>query len=88
MKKSIFFETLNFLGGKRKGNSFSFVKNNLCIRHIDSGIKYTVEKVILSDDKKPYIYAYRYYGPEEKNSKVKRFYIKIGDSDFAKYEPV
>ena len=88
MRKKIFFETLNFLGGKRKGQSFSFVKNNLCIKHKESGIKYTVEKVMLSDDNKPYIYAYRYYGPEEANSNVKRFYIKIGNLDFAKYEPV
>ena len=77
------------LGGKRKGNSFSFLSNSLYIKHKKSGIKYTILKVIVKKkNKKPYIYAYRYYSPKKKNNKARKFFIEISPKNFSKYEPV
>jgi len=80
--KKRLFETLCALGGKKKDSCIDFIKDDLLIRHIDSGVKYTVKKVNL--DEEPCVIAYRYYGPGMR----KKIFIKIVSDDFKKYEPV
>jgi len=80
--KKRLFETLCALGGKKKDSCIDFIKDDLLIRHIDSGVKYTVKKVNL--DEEPCVIAYRYYGPGMR----KKIFIKIVSDDFKNYEPV
>ena len=80
--KKKLFETLCALGGKKKDSCVDFIKNDLLIKHVDSGVKYTVQKVDLADE--PCVVAYRYYGP----GMEKKIFIKITSDDFKKYEPV
>ena len=77
-------EKLINLGGSKKGDSISYVKSGLVIRHKESGVKYTVDEVVIPEDGKSYVRAYRYYGPDND----KQFFVKITEKDYKKYEPV
>ena len=81
----IYIESLLALGGKKDKNQIKYVADNLLIRDKKSKVEYTVKKVIIGDDGKPYVVWYRYYGPEQNNKKV---FLKINPEDFNKYEPV
>ena len=82
--KELLFETLECLGGKKKGNCIEFLEPDLLIKHKECGVKYTIEKIGISKKtKKPLVVAYRYYGPSNK-----KYYIKIQVKDFGNYTPV
>lgn len=77
-------EKLISLGGSKKGDTVSYVSAGLVIRHKESGVKYTVDEVIIPENEISYVRAYRYYGPDND----KQFFIKIAEKDYKKYEPV
>jgi len=62
-------------------NLFS-IKSDLVIRHKDSRIEYTIEKVDLSDVKNPTIFAFR-YTPD----RIKK-HITINKKEFKEYENI
>jgi hypothetical protein len=69
---------------KKKGKIINMLSNSLLIRHKPTKIEYTIQKVIINDNK-PLIVAYRYYSKPDNGKKV---YIKIPMCDFKKYEAV
>ena len=89
MKSNIYFESIlklaESLGGKKKGDAIEFVRAGLLIRDKKTKHEYTVEKVTLaSEDGKPRLKCYRYYGPNND----KRAYLILDESDFDSYERV
>ena len=87
LSNNVYIESLLALGGKKKANTIDYIADQLVIRHKDSRIEYTVQKVFLDDNGKPSVLCYRYYMPDKRNHE-KKVYIKITPDDFKKYEPV
>tara|TARA_R110002153_G_scaffold119238_3_gene264222 strand:+ start:1626 stop:1868 length:243 start_codon:yes stop_codon:yes gene_type:complete len=78
-------ENLNSGIGKEKGKIINYLAPSLYIKHKNSGLKYTIKKIIASEGK-PIIIAYRYYSkPDDVNKKV---FIEIEEKDFKDYEAV
>lgn len=76
-------ETLMTMGAKAVDKSLNFVKDSLLIRHKDSGVKYTVKGVDMTQPKNPVVHAYRYVEGGEDT-----FDIQITKESFKDYEPV
>jgi len=68
----------------RKGKIINLLSNSLLIRHKPTKIEYTVQKIVIKDNK-PLIVAYRYYS---KPGTEKKVFIKIPMCDFKEYESV
>jgi len=83
-QSNIYIESLLKIGGKKKGNAIQFISAGLMIRDIGSKHEYTVEEITFSQDGKPHIKCYRYYGPQSD----KKAYLTLDESDFDSYEPV
>jgi len=78
-------ENLKKLGiQKKKGKLVNFISPDLTIKHKQSKLEYTIQK-ILFDEESPVIIAYRYYSRPGNDKKV---FIKIEMKDFKNYEPV
>lgn len=69
---------------KNKDKLISILSDSMLIRHKETKIEYTIQKILFKEGK-PIIFAYRYYS---KPNKQKRVYIKIEMNEFNKYEPV
>ena len=77
-------ESLLKLGGKKKDNSIYFLSSGLLIRDIETRHEYTVEEISFTNQGKPFIKCYRYYGPNSD----KKAYLVLDEADFDSYEPV
>ena len=82
--KNTLVESLQALGGPKKKDSIDFIKSDLVIKHKESGVEYTVVRVLMNNGEKPSVLMYRYYGPNND----KKLFIKVSEKDFNKYSPV
>ena len=82
MKKHV-IETLMTMGAKEVDKSLNFVKDALLIKHKDSGVKYTVQRVDMNQPTNPVVHAYRYA-----EGGAGTFDIQITKESFKDYEPV
>mgnify|MGYP001366002276 CR=1 FL=1 len=69
---------------KKKGKIINLLSDFLLIRHKPTKIEYTVQKIVVQDNK-PLIVAYRYYSKPGTNKKV---FVRIPMCDFKEYESV
>lgn len=69
---------------KKKDKLISMLSDSMLIRHKETKLEYTINKILFKEGK-PIIFAYRYYS---KPNNQKRVYIKIEMNEFNKYEPV
>ena len=88
MTFNLLLETLANLGGKKGKDCVDYIGTELMIKEKDSGVKYTVVKILKDRESKlPFVKAYRYYGPRT-DSEKKKYYINIFPKDFSKYDKV
>ncbi len=83
MKDNIYLKKLFDLGGEKKDDSIQFIKAGLLIRDRETKHEYTAEEVTFTEDGKPRLKCYRYYGPNND----KKAYLILDESDFDSYEP-
>jgi hypothetical protein len=67
-----------------KGKIVSLIGTQIAIKHKDTKLEYTVDKIFLEDGK-PVILAYRYYS---KPNSFKKIPIKIYEKEFKDYDKV
>ena len=84
MNKDKIIESLVALGGKKDKDGIKYIADQLLIRHKNSGVEYTVQKVSLEKNDN-FVLCYRYYSPAEGG---KRVFIKIHPKEYNEYEPV
>jgi len=68
----------------KKGKIINMLSNSLLVRHKPTKIEYTIQKIVMKDNK-PLIIAYRYYSKPGSGKKV---FIEIPLCDFKEYESV
>ena len=86
MKKSFFVKKLLEAGGKvsRKNlDSIEFCAPDLLIKHVPTGVEYTVLKVKI-DNNVPYLYAYRY---DTDNPDHGRVFVKVTEKQWSGKNP-
>jgi hypothetical protein len=83
--KDKIIESLLALGGKKnKDRSVNLLSTDLMIRDKDTKHEYTIEKISFTEDDKPVVTCYRYYGPAGQ----KKAYVDLTEKDFDHYEAV